>query len=253
MHGTRAVRTFRTALIALVGVLSIFVGAGNAYAGGSDHGNSIGHQKWALDEGQQSGGQWDSQKSDDESWSDDSKSGNNQDCKQNESSTGEKTAEQPPAAPQGTTGGEQGGEQKGEQGGEQKGEETQKGEHGKKEEENKGENQGGEKSQGGSAPTPAPTPTSVVTTPAPAPAPVQVQQTPVQGGEVQGESQESPAETGGSSPKRGGRVLASNETTTPTASESSLAATGFGAWQLALLGILCVAGSALLLRRTRRS
>jgi len=251
MHGTCAVRTFRTPLIALVGVLFILVGAGNAYAGGSDHGNSLGHQKWTSDEGQQSGGQWDSQKSDDESWSDSSTS-DGQDCKKNESSTGEQTGEQTPVPPQGATGGEQqGGQQKGEQGGEQKGEEK---EHGKKEEENKGENKGG--STPTPAPTTAPTPTSVVTpTPVPVSAPVQVQQTPAQGGEVQGESQAAPKETGqgGSSPKRGGRVLAENQTTTPTASESSLAATGFGAWQLALLGVLCVAGSALLLRRTRRS
>jgi hypothetical protein len=48
-------------------------------------------------------------------------------------------------------------------------------------------------------------------------------------------------------------VFAENASTEATASESGLAGTGFDAWQLALLGAFCVAGSALLLRRTRRS
>jgi hypothetical protein len=249
MHGTRAVRTFRAALIALIGVLVMSVGAANAYAGGSDHGNGSGHQKWASDEGQQSGGQWSSDSSDDQSWSSDSESTDHGDCKKNESSTGEKTGEQtPPTSPQGVTGGEQKGEQGGEQQGEEqkKGEEHQKGEHGKKEEENKGE----------TAPTPTPTqPTTPAVVTTPAPAPVQAQQAPAQGGEVQGESEQAPQKKsqGAAAPSRGGRVLAENETTTPTAGESQLAETGFDVWPLALLGVLCIAGSAVLLRRARRS
>jgi hypothetical protein len=243
MHGTRAVRTFHAALIALVGALVMTVGAASAYAGGSDHGNGLGHQKTASDKGQQSDDQWGSDKSD-ESSSEDTKSDHGKPCNEESSSAGEQTGEQPsPPA-----GGEQGGEQKGEQGGEQKGEQ------GKKEEENKGSNKGGETSQGGPALTPETTP-AVVTTPAPATVPVQAQQAPASGGEVQGESEQAPEETGqgGGSPSSGGRVLAENQTTTPTASESGLAGTGFDARQLALLGAVCVAGSALLLRRTRKS
>jgi hypothetical protein len=260
MHGNRAVRTIRAALIALIGALFMSVGAVSANAGGSDHANGLGHQKWASDMSQQSSGEWDSNKSDSESWSGNSESDNNgKDCKKNESSAGEKTGEQAPTPSQGETGGEQGGEQKGEHGGEQKGGESQKGEHGKKEEQNQGEHGKKEQeNQGGTTPTQAgQTTPAVVTTPvaAPTPAPVQAQQAPAQGGEVQGETQETPQETaqGGVSPNRGGRVLAENETTKPAASERSLAFTGFDVRQLALLGVLCIAGSALLLRRTRRS
>jgi len=252
MHGSRAERTFRSALIALIGVLFMSVGAASAFAGGSDHGNGLGQQKWTSDKGQQSDGQWDSKSSEDESWSDDSESSddNGKDCKKEESSTGEQSGEQTSTPPTGQTGGEQ-------QGGEQ----GENGEHGKKEEEEQGkkeeEHKGGEKSQGGSTPTqPQQTTPAVVTTPTTptTPAPVQAQQAPASG-EVQGVAEESPEETGkgGSSPNRGGNVLAENTATTPTASESGLASTGFDAWQLALLGAVCIAGSALLLRRTRRS
>ena len=50
----------------------------------------------------------------------------------------------------------------------------------------------------------------------------------------------------------GESVLASTKITLPVASKS-LAGTGFGAWQVALLGAVCIAASALLLRRTRRT
>ncbi len=46
-------------------------------------------------------------------------------------------------------------------------------------------------------------------------------------------------------------ILTSVETTLPVASKS-LARTGFDAWQIAFIGAVCLAGSALLLRRTRR-
>ena len=89
------------------------------------------------------------------------------------------------------------------------------------------------------------------------PAPVTAVQTPNQGGQVQGEVQETPVNgKGGSnqgeSGSQGSEILAEN--TTAAASESGgLAGTGFDAWLVALLGVACVAGSAVLLRRTRRS
>jgi LPXTG-motif cell wall-anchored protein len=45
-------------------------------------------------------------------------------------------------------------------------------------------------------------------------------------------------------------------TTTPVAAKSQssgLAKTGFDAWPVALLGVGCIAGAGLMLRRTRRS
>ena len=90
------------------------------------------------------------------------------------------------------------------------------------------------------------------------PAPVTAVQTPTnQGGQVQGEVQETPVNgkggsTQGESGSQGSEILAEN--TTAAASESGgLAGTGFDAWLVALLGVACVAGSAVLLRRTRRS
>jgi hypothetical protein len=258
MHGFRGVSpTCRPALVALIAVLFMSVGAASANAGGRDHGSAPGHEKWTSDEGQQSGGHWDSDKGQSDDWqssdksqSDTSDTGSEdqgQDCKKNEGQPAEQTGEQgqPQGPPQGEVGGEQG----------QKGEESQngeKGEHGKKEEENKG---GKTPTQGGPTPTTVEQTPAAVTTPAPVVAPVQAQQTPTGGGEVQGVVEESPGKTGsqgGGSGNRGGRVLASTQTQL-TASETGLARTGFDAWQLALLGALCVAGSALLLRRTSRS
>jgi hypothetical protein len=245
MHRNRGARTFRAALIALIGVLVMSVCAASAYAGGRDDGNGPGRQNWVSSQIQQNlqSAQVESQSSSDQSSSDESQSEDHgKHCKKNETSTGE----------QGKTG-----------------EESQQGELGKKQNEeqgNAGPSQGGKKAETGAAPTPAgQTAPAAVTTPAamttpavvptPAPAPVQAQQAPTQGGEVQGQTEQAPQQSpAGSSPsKRGGRVLAENQITTPTASRSRLAETGFDAWRLALLGAICVATSALLLRRTRRS
>jgi len=263
MHGFRGgLTTCRSALVALVAMLFVFAGATSAYAGGRDHGSAPGQEKWASGESNHQSDGWGSKEGDtSKDWQSDDKSGEShsdygdKDCKKDESTAGEQTGEQgqPQQPPAGQTGGES---QEGEKDyGDKEGEKD----HGNKEGE-KGEK--GDHNKGGETPTRGgETPTQTETQPTPAPvstapvAPVQAQQTPT-GGEVQAETEESPSETGnqgGESPNEGGRVFAENASTEATASESGLAGTGFDAWQLALLGAFCVAGSALLLRRTRRS
>ena len=254
MHGIRAARNFHAALIALIGVLVMSVGAQSAYAGGRDHGNGPGQQNSVSVQTQQSQQSVQVQSDTQQSVQDQTETGKN--CKKNETSTGEKTGEQTTVTPPTGTTGEQG----------KKGEENEQGEHAKNENEQGGhaKKENEEQAQGKQENAPsAPATTqagqtapAVVTTPAiPTPAPVQAQQAPTQGGQVQGETGQAPQETAQARgpAKQGGRVLAESATTTPTASQSGLARTGFDVRPLALLGVLCIAASALLLRRVRRS
>jgi hypothetical protein len=259
----------------------MLVGASGANAGGSDYGSAPGHQKSASSDeqsehGNKSSDEGDSSddvKSDDDSDSRDSNGKNGKDCKKNEDQSVTQTGEQVP--PTGGTQGEtQNGEKpgestEGEQGG--KGEEAHKGEKGEK-------GQKGEKGKGEKGETPGPggpqTPGSGGETSGPAQGslpvqalsqapvtptgtPTQAQQTPSPSGEVLGNAEETPASLGGSgngagSENQGNRVLAENQVAA-SSSQGGLAGTGFDAWLVALLGAACVAGSALLLRRTRRS
>jgi len=266
MDRFRGVPTRRSALVALVAVLVMFVGVTNAYAGGRDHGNSTGQQDWATSGNdtwqsgdENSSGDWSSGDKSDSADSSSNQDQNGEDCKNQgqegqpgEQQTGEQGESEVP--PPTGYGGEQGENAKG-------GEQNYPGKQG----ENGKKGKGGEtESKGGTTPTqagqtPAPVTSAPVTT-APAaiaPASTQAQQAPTQGGEVLGESEQSPsAGNQGSPEKRGGRVLAENQVAAATSTASQgggLASTGFDAWQLALLGALCIAGSALLLRRTRRS
>jgi len=260
-------RTRRCVLVALfavlVTVLVMFVGATGAYAGGRDYGSAPGQQKWSSDDGKSKG----SQESDADDESDSGSNAQNgaengRDCKKNEGQPSEQTGEQgqPKGPPAAENGGQVQGGQQGEEG--KKGHEGEQGEeeHNKgKEEHNKGkENQGEKQPVTPTSPTTVPTQTQAQTPAATTPVttPVQTQQTPSQGGQVQGETQESPQGPSGKQGERttGGRVLAEN--TTPVANQSQaggLAATGFDAWLVALLGVGCIAGAGLLLRRTRRS
>jgi LPXTG-motif cell wall-anchored protein len=260
--------TRRSALVALFAVMVMFVGATGAYAGGRDYGSAPGHQKSSSDDGKSKG----SQESDADDESDlggsNGQNGdeNGRDCKKNEGQPSEQTGEQgqPKSPPAAENGGQVQGGQQGEEG--KKGHEGEQGkeEHNKgKEEHNKGkENQGETQPVTPTSPTTVPTQTQAQTpaqTPAattPVTTPVQTQQTPSQGGQVQGETQESPQGPSGKQGESttGGRVLAEN--TTPVANQSQaggLASTGFDAWLVALLGVGCIAGAGLLLRRTRRS
>ena len=255
----------RCALVALFAVLVMCLGATGAYAGGRDHGNVTGQQKSSSDENVSN-----NSSSDDESVSSDSNAKNtNQngtDCKKNQGETSGQSQSNGPPPP--VLGGQEG--QKGETGGESQtgskgGQENGKGgeENGKGgEEHNKG---GKENKSGNETPTPV-TPTTPTTVPTqtqaqapvttPAATPVQTQTTPSQGGQVKAETQETTpaAGKGGKQGSTGGRVLAENTTPVASKSQSSgLASTGFDAWLVALLGVGCIAGAGLLLRRTRRT
>jgi len=109
----------RSALVALIAVLVLFVGATSAYAGGRDHGSASDHQQWASGDSKGEQGQsgdedksW-SDKSGDKSDSEDSGShgdkNGGKDCKKNEEQSGEQTGSQgqPQGPPQGETGGQQ--------------------------------------------------------------------------------------------------------------------------------------------------
>ena len=95
MYGTRAARRFRAALIALIGVLVMSVGAASAYAGGRDHGKGLGRQNSVSSQSGeiQQSVQVQSESSNDQSTSDDSSNDHGNNCKKNENSTGEKTGE----------------------------------------------------------------------------------------------------------------------------------------------------------------
>jgi hypothetical protein len=280
MDACGGVPTRRSALAALIAGLVMLVGASGAYAGGSDYGSAPGYQKWASSNGKHENGDKksshegdssDDVQLDDKSDSSDSKGKNGKDCKKNEGQSATQTGEQvpPPGAPQAeteqkpgeSTEGEQGG--KGEQG--HKGEKGEKGEQGEKGHKGEKPGPGGPQTPGsgpaGGAPAQGPgLPVQALQTPAPVTPtviPTQAQQTPSPGGQVLGNSEETPASLGGSgnqggSANQGGRVLAENQVAA-SSSQGGLAGTGFDAWLVALLGAACVAGSALLIRRTRRS
>jgi hypothetical protein len=247
------------ALIAMAAMLLMLVGATDAFAGGRDHGQGAGHQDWASQE-QGSGDQWSDEGQSSDEWQSNEAQGGSEDCHkgENEQSGNEQTG-QPQGPPQG---GQPVGGQPTEQGG--KAPEQEKKEHGEKggygEQQKKQKEQ--QESQKGQSPSPIEVTTPVAqTTPAQqAPvstqqAPTQAQQAPTQAeqapsGQVQGEQL---AET-----RAGNRETAQvAPTETAQAAETSqgggLASTGFDVWKVALLGALCVAGAALMLRRTRRT
>jgi LPXTG-motif cell wall-anchored protein len=268
--------TRRCALIALITLLFMSVGVTSAFAGGRDYGSATGHQNSKSDESWNGEGghkqskhegdssdEWSDES--DSSWDDKGSDQSGKDCKKNESPPIEQKGEQgQPQTPPVSTGGEYGGKEehagKGEEG--EHGNKGEKGEHGNKGEKGEHGNKGKGEEKPGPGPGPGPGPTTTPTTPVvtPAvpvtPAPVTAVQTPNQGGEVQGEVQETPVNGKGGSSQgesgNGSEILAEN--TTAAASESGgLASTGFDAWLVALLGVACVGGSAVLLRRTRRS